>query len=113
MLNANSASLATVAYAQVVGATGLSPNLNSGVVTARSGTGTYTVTLPDGEGQTHDLIFVQILGGVPVSYAADVNDADPNIKNIYIGNSGTTAIDADFSVVIMRSLLTPPPGAPA
>jgi hypothetical protein len=113
MLNANSASLATVAYAQVVGSSGASPNLNSGVTTARSGAGTYTVTLPQGEGQTHDLIFVQIMGSVPLAYSADVDDADPSIKRINIGNSSTTAVDADFSVIIMRSLLTPPPGAPA
>ena len=113
MLNANSASLATVAYAQVVGSTGLSPNLNSGVVTARTGAGTYTVTLPQGEGQAHDLIFVQIMGSVPLFYAADVDDTDPSIKHVNVGSSSTTAVDADFSFVIMRSLLTPPPGAPA
>jgi hypothetical protein len=113
MLNANSASLAEVAYAQVIGATGLSPNLNSGVATARTGAGTYTITLPQGEGQTHDLIFVQILGTVPLLYAADVDDTDPSIKRVMIGSSATTAVDADFSVIVMRSLLTPPPGAPA
>jgi hypothetical protein len=113
MLNANSASLATVAYAQVVGATGLTPNLNSGVATARLGAGTYTVTLPQGEGQTHDLIFVQINGTVPLNYSSDCDDSDPSIKKVFIGSSATTAVDADFSVIIMRSLLTPPPGAPA
>jgi hypothetical protein len=113
MLNANTGSLATVAYAQVVGATGLSPNLNSGVTTAKLGTGTYTVTLPPGEGQTHDLIFVQLLGTVPLLYAADVDDTDPAIKKVIIGSSSSTAVDCDFSVIIMRSMLTPPPGAPA
>lgn len=113
MLNANSASLAEVAYAQVVGATGASPNLNSGVTTARLGAGTYTVTLPTGEGQTHDLIFVQIMGTVPLFNAASVDDSNPDVKHINIGSSSTTAVDADFSVIVMRSLLTPPPGAPA
>ena len=113
MLNANSASLAEVAYAQVVGTNGSTPNLNSGVTASRVGAGSYTITLPAGQGQTHDLIFVQIMGTVPLVYSSDVDDADPNIKKVYIGSSSTTAVDADFSVIIMRSMLTPPPGAPA
>jgi hypothetical protein len=114
-MNFNQASLGLVAYADVVGATGLSPNLNSGVVTARTGVGTYTVTLPGGLFQSSDreMMFVQIKGTVPLFNCSDVDSTNPSIKTVFIGSSATTAVDADFSVLVFRSLLNPPAGSPA
>jgi hypothetical protein len=115
MLNGNSASLAVIAYAQVNGSDGSTPYLNSGLVTARVGVGSYTLTLPADQGNLHSLIFVQILGATPLSYAADADETDPNglIKTVNIGSSSTTAVDADFNVMICRSMLTAPAGSPA
>jgi hypothetical protein len=114
-MNFSQAPLACVAYAEVVGATGASPDMNSGVVTARLGVGTYTVTLPAGQFQASDreITMVQVKGSVPLFNCCEVDDADPQTKRIFIGSSTTTAVDADFSVIIWRSLLNPPPGAPA
>jgi len=115
MLNANNAPLAYVAYAQVVGADGTSPNLNSGVTTARLSTGSYTVTLPSNPaGQSlglgsspGDLIFVQPIADSPVAFAAVEDDTNQLVKHIYLGIPGTTAVDCDFNVLICRSMLTP------
>jgi len=124
------AKLAVVAYAEVNGFTGTSTLTNSGIVTTRLGLGTYQLSLPVASqnqlGLTQfsdrDLIFVQPLNaqfplcttavndksvGVPPAATLDVN------KLVFIGMSATTAIDSDFSVLILRTLTVPTVGGPA
>lgn len=112
------AGLAVVAYGEVVGATGLSPNMNSGVVTARTSLGLYTVTLPDNKLQSgaRDIMVVtprkSLTSGpvtTPVSCAAD--DTDPAIKRVALYNASSLA-DVDFSFVIFRTIVSPPTGIP-
>jgi hypothetical protein len=105
MLNADQASVAEVAYVQVL-ADGSSPNLNSGVTTARTGTGVYTVTLPPGEGQTYDLIFVQVVGAGPRGYSTNVEDTSPTVKTVYISAGPSNPVDIAFSLQIIRSTLS-------
>ena len=115
MINANTAPIAFIAYAQIMGVDGTSPLLNSGVATAKVATGHFTVTLPTNPiGQQlsiasppGDLIFVQPIGSYPVAYAAVDDDTNPAGKHIYLGNETTSAIDADFNVLICRSLNIP------
>ena len=129
------AKLAIVAYGEVSGFDGSSTKTNSGVTTTRLGLGTYQISLPIASqnqiGLTQfsdrDLIFIQPLGAnTPVmSNASTVNDAaagtpaaaslDVN-KLVFFGASSTTAVDCDFSFLILRTL-TPPclstqPGGP-
>jgi hypothetical protein len=114
-MNFSQANLGLVAYADVVGATGLSPELNSGVVTARTSIGSYTITLPGGQFQSsdRDMMFVQVKGATPLFHCTNVSDTNPSVKQVFISSSSTTAVDADFSVLIFRSLLNPPAGSPA
>lgn len=116
------AKLAVVAYAEVNGMTGSSTKTNSGVTTTRLGLGTYAIDLPVASANQlglqqfsdRDLIFVQPLttitsgGGVAFNNlsATAINDADPTRKLVITG-SLTTAIDCDFSILILRTL-TPP-----
>lgn len=104
MQNVTPTSEAEVAYVQV-NADGSSPNLNSGVTTAKTSTGTYTVTLPAGEGQTNDLIFVQILGSGFSSLSSKVFDTSPLIKTISISDISDSPADAPFNLIISRSTL--------
>jgi len=111
----DSAGLAIVAYAEVL-ADGTSPNTNSGVATTKTGTGRYTVTLPADKAQTNarDLIFVQPLGvanNTPVTSRVD-DTTSTTVKGIEICN-GTTAADSAFTVLILRTIIPPPAGAPA
>jgi hypothetical protein len=111
------AGLAVVAYAEVL-ADGTSPNVNSGVTTARTGLGLYTVTLPAGKLQSgsRDLMFVTPKGTLsPMPYSHKIDDSDPAIKRvaIYGGAPLTTYADSEFSVLILRTILTPPTGSPA
>lgn len=113
----DTAGLAFVAYAEVL-ADGTSPNTNSGVITARLGTGQYTVTLGANQQQAgaRDLIFVTPKAtnlSVPLSHA--VNDASASVKQvaIYGGSPIQSYADADFSIIIMRTTIQPPTGAPA
>lgn len=112
------AGLAIVAYGEVL-ADGTSPNLNSGVATARTAAGQYTITLPTGKLQsgTRDLMLVtpKVLSptGVPVSHSID--DSDVAIKRVamYVGSPLATFADCEFGFVILRSLVTPPTLSPA
>ena len=124
------AKLAVVAYAEVNGTTGTSTKTNSGIVTTRLGTGTYQLSLPVASqnqlGLTQfsdrDLIFIQPLNATAPLGATAVNDqalgtppaatADVN-KLVFIGSSATTAVDSDFSVLILRTLTVPTVGGPA
>jgi len=109
------APLAIVAYAEVIGATGLSPNVNSGVTTSRLSAGRYTLTLPANmlQSSNRDLIFVQPKVAAPVGtpVSASVDDTSVQVKAIDLYN-GTTFADCDFSVIVLRTVITPPAGSP-
>jgi hypothetical protein len=105
----DSAGLAIVAYAEVVGSSGASTSTNSGVTTARVVAGQYTVTLPDANGQypDRDLIFVQVKGTGTSPVSAKVDDTDPLIKVVRTSDA-TTLVDADFSILILRNIIPLP-----
>lgn len=122
----DNANIAVVAYAEVDGATGASTTCNSGIGTTRISQGRYALILPATLGQEtpRDLIFVQpkksttALAFDGLVKSAVVNDALTLVKNIEIaGVSGSplvsTAIDHDFTVMILRTQIAPPVGAPA
>lgn len=121
--------LATVAYADVDGATGASTVTNSGVTTTITASGTYTVVLPTGLTQAggRDLIFV-----TPTTNATDtqpnpagliakmavVDDTLAATKTIAIFGgdpsvAAPTRINSSFSILILRTTISPPTGAPA
>lgn len=120
--------LATVAYVEV-DSSGSSTRSNSGVVTTRTALGVYTVVLPTNLAQLEprDLILVQAKnqpgGGGVVAESIVVDDSDPVIKRIYcfsgdVGAGATppvlsTGLDAAFFLVILRTTISPPNGAPA
>lgn len=108
------AGLAAVAYGEVL-ADGTSPNTNSGVATARTALGRFTVTLPDNIRQsgTRDLIFVQPkrATGTVTPLSATVDDSDAGIKRIDI-HDGSTFADAEFTFLILRTIVTPPTTVP-
>ena len=117
------AKLAVVAYAEVSAADGSSTRTNSGIVTTRLALGTYALDLPVAsqnqiglqQFSDRDLIFIQPLGGTfPVmSNCATVNDSNQTRKLVFFGASSTTAVDSDFSVLILRTLTPPVAGGPA
>lgn len=118
----DSAGLAIVAYAQVDGHSGNSANTttlaNSGVSTTKISTGLYQVFLPTGLAQdnSRDLIFVQPRA-LPTTTAiqlgmaviANVVEESAVVKQVKLtGASGilaTTAIDSDFDVLVLRTIL--------
>ena len=113
----DSAGMAIVAYGEVL-ADGTSPNMNSGVATARTATGQYTVTLPVNKLQSgnRDIMVVtpKVIPslGIPVSHSVD--DSDPAVKKvaIYGGSPLTTFANCEFSFIIFRSIVTPPALSP-
>jgi len=113
----DSAGLAIVAYAEVA-ADGTSTSTNSGVITARTGAGQYTVTLPANKQQNNarDLIFVTPKGTIDSTpFSHKVDDADAAVKQvaIYGGQPLATFADSAFSVLILRTIVPPPTGSPA
>lgn len=122
-LNFSAPNLAIVAYAEVDGATGASTRLNSGVVVSRVGMGGYLVLLPTNLNVTEnqDLIFVQPKnnagGSGVVAKSFVIQDAFASGKNIIFFDGspvGTeTRIDSTFFILILRTTITPPVGAPA
>ena len=116
------AKLAVVAYGQVSYLDGSSTKTNSGVATTRIGLGTYQISLPNGSAlqpqlleqfSDRDLIFVQPLAAdFPISSSA-VNNGDQTAKLVFLGSSATTAVDADFAFIILRTLTPPTTGGPA
>jgi hypothetical protein len=124
-LGFSGANLATVAYAEVDGAAGASTVTNSGVTTTRTASGTYAVVLPTTLGQdvSRDLIFVQAKANndgssFAIPRFATVDDSLTITKtvNIWSGNPAAVAatlIDGSFSILILRTTITPPTGAPA
>ncbi len=120
--------LATVAYVEV-DSNGTSTRSNSGVVTTRTELGVYDVILPTNLAQLEprDLILVQTKNE-PESTSITartvvVDDSDPVIKTIYcfsgaVDSAATpplaaTSIDSAFVLVILRTVISPPSGAPA
>ena len=123
-LGFSGANLAIVAYAEVDGVAGASTVTNSGVTTTRTAAGTYVVILPTGITQNvgRDLIFVQPKGNNDgtsfVAKMAVVDDSLEATKTIAIFSgdptlAGSTRIDSTFSILILRTTITPPTGAPA
>ena len=114
----DSAALAIVAYAEVVGANGSSTGTNSGVSTTRTAAGSYIVALPTDKTQrgARNLIFVQpttttnFLNAGPT---ATVNQASSDATKLVAISNGTTLIDSDFNVLVLRTVVPPPAGAPA
>lgn len=114
----DSAGLAIVAYLEVTGTDGTSANCNSGVTTTKTGTGQYDIILPAGKLQNspRDLIFVEVNGTItstPYSSKVDNSNAQTKHVGIYGGGPLTTFADADFSVIILRTIVPPPAGSPA
>ena len=110
----DSAALAIVAYAEVTGSTGASTLTNSGVTTTRSALGVYSVTLQSNQNQVQgrDLIFVQVLGTATAGISAHVDDTQAGVKVVRLTNS-TTLVYCDFMIMILRTVVPPPAGAPA
>ena len=117
----DSAGLAIVAYAQV-NADGSSENTtnkaNSGIYTTRLAQGQYLVQMSTALGQdpSQDLIFVQPtnttyagLGTTPIP-ASLVEDSDDFNKIVVFtdGGYGTTAIDCNFNVLVLRTVIGSP-----
>ena len=107
----DSAGLAIVAYADVA-ADGTSTVTNSGVTTTKTATGTYNVILPADKTQNNapDLFVVTPKGSVQRS--ANVNDATDAIKTAQMYSGGSLA-DGEFDIIILRTIVPPPAGAPA
>jgi len=106
----DSAGLAIVAYADVVGTDGSSAVTNSGVTTTRTGVGQYDVILPADktQAQSRDIILVTPKGTITsVPASAKVDDSDPATKHvgIYGGSPLATFADLDFSILILRTII--------
>lgn len=121
-LNFSGANLAVVAYAEVEGTAGASTATNSGITTTRTALGLYLATLPTNlaQSQSRDLMFVQAKGpysSTPglsaVAKMQTVDDSDPTVKAIAFFNAAGTPLDSDFSLLILRTTISPPAGAPA
>lgn len=122
-LSFSAPNLATVAYAEVDGAAGASTTTNSGVTTTRTTLGTYVVILPTNLAQVEssDLIFCQLKessdGSGLVAKNCVVDDSLSVTKTIYVWSgdpalAAATKIDSSFSILILRSTISPPAGAP-
>jgi hypothetical protein len=109
----DSAGLAIVAYCEVA-ADGTSAATNSGVATAKTGTGVYTVTLPSDKTQSadRDLIFVQRRGSAGTPVTSEVDDTNAAVKTVRL-TDGASLADGAFTVLILRTIVPPPAGAPA
>lgn len=118
-LGFSGANLATVAYAEVEGAAGTSTTQNSGVTTTRTALGTYVVILPTNlsQPQARDLIFITPRlnqdgsGNASKTYVLD-DRLDATKTVTFYANDTTTKIDSSFTILIMRTTIAPPSGAP-
>lgn len=112
----DSAGLAIVAYAEVA-ADGTSTAQNSGVTTTRVAAGQYDIILPDDKLQSspRDILLVQVngtLSGVP--FTSTVDNSDAQNKRVEICNAAlATFADSAFTVLVLRTIVPPPSGAPA
>ena len=123
-LGFSGANLATVAYAEIDGVAGASTVTNSGLTTTRTAAGTYVAILPTGLTQNtgRDLIFVQAKanndGTSLTAKMAVVDDSLEATKTIAIFSgdptlAASTRIDSSFSILILRTTISPPSGGPA
>lgn len=114
--------LATVAYAEV-DSTGSSTTTNSGIVTTRVSEGVYVAILPTNLAQVDasDLVFVQLkqssdgTGLVPKNAIVDNSLSVTKTISVFSGNpalASVSHIDSSFSLLILRSTISPPAGAP-
>jgi len=117
--------LAVVAYAEVDGVEGASTACNSGVETTRTGLGVYVVILPTTLAQEHtrDLIMVQLKqssdGSGIVAKVSELEDDQSVTKTINVWSASQAAadviptrIDSSFMLLILRTTISPPVGAP-
>ena len=115
--------LAVVAYAEVDGVEGASTACNSGVETTRTGLGVYVVILPTTLAQEHtrDLIMVQLKqssdGSGIVAKVSELEDDQSVTKTINVWSADQaivvpTRIDSSFILLILRTTISPPVGAP-
>jgi hypothetical protein len=119
-LNFSGPNLATVAYAAVDATAGASTVMNSGVQTTRISLGKYQIILPTNLAQNEgtDLVFIQAIESPGTTGRASVVDNSLSVtKLVYFWDTNpalgaATNIDTSFSVVILRSTITPPAGAP-
>ena len=107
----DSAGLAIVAYAEVA-ADGTSTVNNSGVTTTKTASGTYNVILPADKTQQigRDLIIVQANGTGPQTATVSETDASKKVVERY---AGASIADGAFTILILRTIVPPPAGAPA
>ena len=121
------ANLGIVAYALVKGHFGDTPDLNSGIsVIHTPGSGSYDIILPGDpsaqeplqEGQSvspeRDIVIITPMNGGPLAYfasAPSVPNADYVRRVIFTVPTTGTPTDTDFSILILRSLISPPQDA--
>jgi len=122
-MNFSSANLAVVAYVNVT-ADGHSPDTNSGVTTTRvSNPGSYEIHLPGDPAQQEPLQQAQVAGrdlllATVKGSSSGINitaDDKPNTNGLIktVLTTTNTPVNAAFSLVILRTLIPPPDGAPA
>ena len=114
------ANLGLVAYA-LIRADGTSPELNSGIKTSHLQTGIYKIVLPgDPNSQEplqeeqsciprRDIVIITPCEGLPLCYT--VQAPSDSERFIIFVDSGGLQQDTDFSILILRSLISPPTDA--
>jgi hypothetical protein len=107
----DSAGLSVVGYAHVK-TDGTSPDCNSGIATARSSTGVYTLTLPDNAAEDNSRIFVVVtpLSGPGYHFVQNISATQ---RNVVFENPTPSPADVEFQVIVFRTIVPPPAGAPA
>jgi hypothetical protein len=111
------ANLGIVAYA-MVRADGSSPELNSGITTVRVQPGVYKTVLPGNstsqeslqEEQSsfprRDMIVITPCEGLPLSYTVQAPSNSERL--IFFVDSSMQPQDTDFSILVFRSVISPP-----
>lgn len=106
----DSSTLAIVAYAEVNGTDGASTTCSDKMATTRLGLGTYQCLLTTGlyQDNSRDLILVTPKITTAISAAgvraACSYEVSPEEKQVIIHN-GTTLLDSDFDVLVLRTTL--------
>jgi hypothetical protein len=113
----DTAVLGIVAYAKIL-ADGSStvnsggqpgPSSTTGIVTTKTATGIYTMTLPTAEGQSSDVILATARPTTTgsIAFAVEAIDTSATTKTFCV-SQGSTLADAPFDVVIFRTTLPTP-----
>jgi hypothetical protein len=108
----DAAQLSVVGYAHVL-PDGTSPDCNSGSLAIQKvGTGIYTVVLPASQKQANNRVFFQVtpIGSQVFHWVQNVSD---NLRAIIFTSSVPAPTDAEFQLVVLRTIDPPPDGAPA